>query len=116
MRVGWSNKLDLNDLWQVRGILLTGHRFGPESDGGYLLQARAQISRELTDSLGLALDYYGDFNDSNAVGSFDEQEQQLGPLLKFDLGENLSGMAGVLFGVSEATADREFRIFLSYDL
>lgn len=116
VRVGWTNKLDLNDDWQVRGILLTGHQFGPESSGGYLLQTRAQIGRALNDSLTLALDYFGDFNDTNDIGSFDEQEHQLGPTLKFDLTDRIEGMAGTLFGVSEGTPDVEYRIFLSYAL
>lgn len=114
VRVGWSNQFNLNDAWQVRGILLTGHRFGPESSGGYLLESRAQISRELNESLTLGLDYYGDYNTTNNTGSFDNQEHQLGPVLKFDLIEDLSGMAGVLFGLSDATADREFRLFFFY--
>lgn len=116
VRFGWSNKMDLNKLWQIRGILLTGHRFGPESSGGYLLGARAQLSRKLNDSVTLAVDYYGDFNDTNEVGSFEEQAHQLGPMVKFDLSDRLGGMAGVLFGVSDAAADSEFRLFLNYAL
>lgn len=116
VRLGWTNKYDLNDLWQVRGILLTGHRFGPESPGGYLLETRAQISRKLNDSLAVAVDYYGDFNDTNRVGSFDDQEHQLGPVLKFDLTDKIEGMAAILFGLSDSTAEREFRLFLTYAL
>jgi hypothetical protein len=116
VRLGWTNKIDLNEDWQVRGILLTGHQFGPESSGGYLLETRGQISRALNDSLTLALDYFGDFNDTNDIGSFDEQEHQLGPTLKFDLSDRLGGMAGALFGLSDSTSDVEYRIFLTYAL
>ncbi|MGJ3243575.1 MAG: transporter [Opitutales bacterium] len=116
VRISWANKVQINADWQLRGILLTGHRFGPQSPGGYLLQARAQVSRKLSDSLSLALDYFGDFNTTDDIGSFDEQEHQLGPALKFDLTDRLGGLAGVLFGLSEATPDTEFRISLAYAL
>lgn len=113
-RVGWANKYDLSENWQIRGILLTGHRFGPGSPGGYLLESRAAISREINDQFTLALDYYGDFNTTDDVGSFDEQEHQLGPMLKFDLTDHIGGMAGILFGLSESAAEAEFRLFVSY--
>ena len=93
--------------------MITGHEFGAESDGGYLLEARAQISRRLSDRIRLAVDYYGDFNHTEAIGSFDEQEHQLGPLLKWNLRERFTANLGILFGVSDAAADREFRLFLT---
>ncbi|MEM0897226.1 MAG: transporter [Verrucomicrobiota bacterium] len=113
-RVAWSGKVDLDDHWQLRGNFLTGHEFGEESDDGYLLESRAQISRKITDKWRLAVDYYGDMNDTENFGSFDEQEHQLGPLLKFKTGGRLSGQFGALFGISEAAADTELRLHLTY--
>lgn len=113
VRLAWTNKYDINENWQVRGIFITGHQFGPESDGGYLLGVRGQISRKITDSFKLAIDYYGDLNDTNEVGSFDEQEHQIGPIALFDVTESLKAHVGVLFGASEAAADTDFRVFLT---
>lgn len=111
-RLGWSNKVDLDEFWQLRGILLTGHQFGADSSDGFLLESRAQISRKWGDRYRFGVDYYGDFNDTEDIGSFDEQEHQIGPLLKFDLTDRFSGQAGILFGISDAAADQEFRLNL----
>lgn len=113
VRLCWTNKMDLNDDWQIRGILITGHQIGPESNGGYLLEARGQISRKINDRLKLAIDYYGDFNNTNDVGSFDEQEHQIGPIALIKVTKSLGAHVGVLFGASDAAADTDFRVFLT---
>jgi len=90
---------------------LTGHQFGEQSNGGYLLEARAQISRKLSDKYRIGVDYFGDLNTTDDLGSFDEQEHQFGPLLKFKSGM-WSGLIGPLFGVSDGAPDTEWRIHL----
>ncbi len=112
VRVGWTNKIDLDDNWQLRGIVKTGREIGDEASDGFIIDLRAQVSRRLTDALRLGVDYFGDLNDTDDVGSFDEQEHQLGPVLKFNLGGGFKGQAGPLFGLSEAAADTELRVFL----
>ncbi len=114
VRLAWTGKVDVTDILQLRGNLLTGHEFGNESDDGFLLEARAQVSAKLTDKLRLAVDYYGDMNNTESIGGFDDQEHQLGPLLKFKTDFGLSGNAGVLFGLSEAAPDTELRVTLIY--
>jgi len=116
VRLAWTSKMDLNEDWQIRKNILTGHQFGPESTGGYLLETRAQVTRKLNDRFKLGVDYYGDLNDTNDFGSFDEQEHQLGPILKFDATDRLSGFAGVLYGISDSAADVEYRLILTYDI
>jgi len=114
IRLAWSGKWQLADDWQVRTNLLTGHQIGENAGDGFLLEARFQLGYALTDQLDFAVDLYSDLNDTDDMGSFDEQEHQIGPLLKFDLGDNLGGQTGFLFGLSKATPDLEFRIHLGY--
>ncbi|MEM9481001.1 MAG: hypothetical protein AAGA58_15215 [Verrucomicrobiota bacterium] len=113
-RVAWSGKVDVDEHWQLRGNFLTGHEFGEESDDGFLLESRAQVSRKITDKWSLAVDYYGDMNDTENFGNFDDQEHQLGPLLKFKTKGRLKGQFGTLFGISESAADTELRLHLTY--
>lgn len=114
VRVAWSGKWQLSDAWQFRTNLLSGHQIGEDAGDGFLLEARAQLGFTLNDSVDIAFDLFSDLNDTEDVGSFDEQEHQLGPLVKFDLGEHIGGQGGVLFGLSEAAPDAEFRIHLGY--
>ncbi len=51
-----------------------------------------------------------------SIGSFHDQQHQLGPVLKFDLTDKIEGMAGLLFGLTDRTAEREFRLFVTYAL
>ncbi|MGF1450039.1 MAG: hypothetical protein ACFB20_11550 [Opitutales bacterium] len=90
----------------------TGREFGENSVDGFIIDLRAQVTRRLTNALRLGVEYFGDLNTTDDVGSFDEQEHQLGPLLKFNLGSGWKGQAGPLFGLSDAASDAELRLFL----
>jgi len=107
LRLAWSNRWKFEDG-------LAGRQIGAESDDGILLSTRARVAKDLTGTLALAVDLYSDFNDTDAIGSFDEQEHQLGPLLQFDLGEGWELNAGALFGLSDAASDTEYRLHLIY--
>ena len=111
-RIGWTGKVELDDYWEIRGNVLSGRQFGEDASDGFLLEFRAQVSREITPSLRLGVDYYADLNDTDDIGGFEEQEHQIGPVLKFKLGGGWKGQFGPLFGMSEAANDAEMRLFL----
>jgi len=114
LRLAWTGKVDLNEDWQLRSNLLTGREIGEGSGDGYLLEFRGQIGRKLSDKVTLAVDLFSDLNRTGEIGSFNEQEHQLGPLLKFKLGNGWSGSLGYLYGLSEAAPDDAFRLALIY--
>lgn len=113
-RVAWTGKKDLDEDWQVRWNLLTGHQIGSESKSGWLLESRAQVSRKINSQWRFAVDYYGDMNTTKSIGSFDDQEHQLGPLFKFSLKNGWSGNFGALYGISESAPDKEYRVALIF--
>ncbi len=98
VRLGWISKVDLTERWQLRGVLKIGRQIGNDSGDGFLLEARAQASYKLNDTFRLAVDYFGDLNDTDDIGGFAEQEHQIGPMLKFNIGGGWEGITGVLFG------------------
>lgn len=112
-RVGWSNKVDIDENWQFRGILMSGRQFGNNSGKGALLETRAQLTRKIADPIRLGVEHYGNMNDTETIGSFKEQEHQVGPVIKFKLGGGWSGQAGPLFGLSNEAPDTELRLFLT---
>jgi len=116
VRLAWTGKVDLNDAWQLRGNFLTGHQFGSDAGGGYLLESRLQLTRKLSDQWRLGFDYYGDMNDTEDFGGWDDQEHQLGPILKFKLNDRWSGFINGLHGISDGAADFEGRFLLTMKL
>ncbi len=114
VRLAWSGSYDIDDYWQVRGNFLTGYRIGPNSPSGALVEVRSQISRKLNKNFGLAVDYFGNMNDTEAFGNWESQRHQLGPTLSIQCNENISIIAGVLFGISRDASNKEFRLVTGY--
>jgi len=115
VRVAFTAKRDLDAYWQVRGNFLTGRQFGAESGDGLLLETRAQITRAVGD-LRLGIETFNDFNDTQDTGSFDEQEHQLGPVLKGSFTKEWKFLFSTLFGVSQAADDVDIRFHLTRSL
>jgi hypothetical protein len=110
LRLGWTNKWDWGERWQVRLIGLAGVQVGAERADGVLLEARYRLAYTLSERWELTLDGFSDFNRTTALGSWDTQEHQLGPLLRADVGGGWEINGGVLWGVSAAAADVEYRL------
>lgn len=114
VRLAWTGSYDIDDYWQVRGNFLTGYRIGPESPPGALVEVRSQVSRRLNKNLRLAVDYFGNMNDTEAFGSWESQKHQLGPTLNIRCNEHISIVAGLLFGISRDASNKEFRLVTGY--
>ncbi len=108
-RVGWTGKWDLGSEWQFRLNALTGHEFGPDSDDGFLLGGRLQLTRSIAKGWRAGVELFSDLNNRDAIGAFNDQEHQIGPVIKWRSGDwNVLG--SVLFGVSEETDDVDIRL------
>ena len=114
-RLAWTGSVDVTQRWQLRGNFLTGHEFGANADDGLLMEARAQASYALRDSLRLGVEVFSDLNTTANPGGFDEQEHQLGPILKAGLGRGWSLNAGYLRGISAAAPDDTFRLMAEFE-
>jgi len=114
LRLAWSSKWDLSQTLQYRFVLLGGRQVGAQSDSGILLETRMRLAYALSKSTKLSFDLYSDLNSVDDVGSFDEQEHQFGPLFQWDLGSGFDLNLGVLFGISEAAHDTQYRVHFIY--
>ncbi len=114
VRVAWTAKWDINDYWQLRGNLLVGRQFGDNAGSGVLVETRSQISRKVG-NFRVGLEMFNDLNRTTDWGDWDDQEHQIGPILKFKAG-NLSVLASYLIGVSSSADDDNFRVLMTYPL
>lgn len=112
-RIAWTGKWNWDNGWEARANFLTGRQFGPESHDGFLIEPRFQVTRSIADNWRLGLESFHDMNDTRGLGSFDEQEHQLGPILKGKLdGGKWSLAFSWLFGISDSADDNDFRIHM----
>ena len=114
VRLVWTAKTDIDDYWQLRTNLITGREFGEEDGNGLLLEVRGQATYKLAGGHRLGLEFFSDLNRTTDIGGFDDQEHQLGPVLKGKFGE-LKYNAGYLYGLSDSVRDHNFRLIFTWD-
>lgn len=114
-RIAWAGAVDLDQWWELRGNVLLGREFGPERDSGLTVEGRAEVNYSISKHFTAAVDYFADINNTINTGSFNQQEHQLGPLLKAKVGDGWKGYAGALFGVSRTAPNVEYRFMISYN-
>ena len=111
-RIAWTGKVDLDNGWQLRANALVGRQFGTGAASGLQLETRAQVTRKVRPGMSLGLELFSDLNTTAETGSFDEQEHQLGPVLKASAGNKWSLFAGYLAGISDAADDSDWRFMV----
>lgn len=111
----WTNQWPLGEGWRLRLIGDLGREIGSGADDGFTLGSRAEISRKLDFSSRIGVQLFSDYGTTEALPGFDEQEHELGPVASFDVGEDWSLVTGALFGLTDASADAQFRLWVSRD-
>ena len=103
---------------QLNGNLIFQRTFGPNqhpTELGYQWQAKYRLQP----TLEFGLQGFGDMGKWNHWAPADEQNHRLGPAVfgKFDLGTKkaIKYNAALLFGTSEAAANKTFRMQLEYE-
>lgn len=113
LRFGLPVSVDIGEDWQVRAVAFTGVELGDNARDGALMETRFEATRRVG-GLRVGAQMFSDYNTTAAPGGFDEQRHQLGFVAKGELLPRLKYETGALFGVSDAAADIDLRLFLSY--
>lgn len=113
MRFGLPVSIDFGEDWQVRAIAFTGAEFGDSARDGALMETRFEATRRVG-GRRVGAQMFSDYNTTAAPGRFDDQRHQLGFVVKGELLPRLNYESGALFGVSDAAADVDLRLFLNY--
>lgn len=113
-KVGLPVLVDVTARWRAQAVFYTGFEFGDMARDGALMEFRTETTYEILDGVRVGPQYFADFNTTAAPGAFDDQDHQLGFVVKGDLSNRLSYETGALFGLSGAASDADLRLFLNY--
>jgi hypothetical protein len=111
--VNWMNQFYFNNDWNARAVFMTSFDVGDNARDGLNLQSRFRLDKNIGAGRTLGVEMFNDYGRTNNIGSFNEQRHTIGPIYNTKLGSMWSAFSGVLFGVSEAAADTEFRLWLT---
>lgn len=67
----------------------------------------------VTEKVRVGFEMFNDFNDHSEVGSWSEQEHQIGPILKTKIGNDTKLLLSWLIGASDSADDHDFRVHLT---
>ena len=112
----WTNQWRFAEGWQARAIAMSGVQLGDNSTDGVFLQGRSHIQKSIDGGKAIGIEMFNNFGSTENLGSFKDQNHTLGPYITVPIGNNFSIFAGSLFGLSKATADNEFRLWLTKTL
>ena len=113
--VHWINQWRGFDGWTLRAIFGASREFGDDSAEGILMQSRLSAYTSLPVGLGLGVEAYSNYGSITDWLPTDRQSHQIGPFASWPLGEDWTLFKGALFGLTDATADQQFRVHLVWE-
>lgn len=108
----WINQWALRPDLTARVILLTGKDVGAGSRDGIALGTRANVIRRLQSGLNAGLEMFSGYGTTEQFADFNDQIHMLGPVVSGPFGDRWSFQGSVLFGITGASPDVNFRLWL----
>ena len=102
--------------FRTRLLGMTGLDLGDDAREGISLQSRAQMAYAFDPSLAAGIELYNTYGTTADPGSFDEQRHQAGAYLNASFTDGWSVLAGILFGLTDASPTADMRLWLSRSL
>jgi len=110
--VSWMHQVPLSKRWRGRALMQVGREFGGDRRGGVSFQTRASVAYKASDRWSLIIEMYNAYGSTVEGRSYEEQRHQIGPMVSYKFDGGWSVNAGALFGVSRASPDTNYRLFL----
>jgi hypothetical protein len=108
----WINHFILGDDWTVGAILMNTVQFGDRASNGLNLHTRGRLAKRLDSGHTIGLEIFNFYGSIGGLGSFDSQNHTLGPTYEVPVTISWSIFSGVLFGISDAAPDTQFRFWI----
>ncbi len=105
--------------WEARGVVSIEHEIGEDSESGAALELRSQVTKAIPQAFidyvkefRLGLEMFNDFGKVRELNGYKQQDHQIGPVVKMKLKDGNYLQFGYRAGVSEASADHVFKLFI----
>ena len=111
--LNWTNDVPLGGGWTARALVLAQVQFGDNRNDGLFLQTRSSLRYQVNPRYNLQVQVFNAYGSTDDFPSFRDQSHSIGPAIAFKIGQGWSVEASTLFGLTNATADADFRVFLT---
>lgn len=109
--IGFYELLPL-DKWEIRANQFLSHEVGKDSDSGLAASMRVQATYAVLDNHRLGLEIFNNFGNIRTLSGFDNQGHSAGPVLKGKFGDGFYYETGYLAGLSDNSANHNFKLFV----
>ncbi|WP_262693709.1 hypothetical protein [Kordiimonas aquimaris] len=109
----WTNDVPLNEQWFVRAVMLAQVQFGSNRNSGLFLQTRSSLRYKVNSNYNLQVQVFNTYGSTADFPAIRNQNHSVGPAISAKIAEGWSIEASTLLGLTNATSDVDFRVFLS---
>lgn len=106
------------EAWEWRANVIAELETGDGSEGGAELESRLQLTRALAGSAfgsskwRLGAELFSEYGDTRDLADLDEQAHQIGPVTKAEWKNGVYLQSAVRFGLTDASDDAMFKVFV----
>ncbi len=111
--IHWTNQFPITENWNGRFVALSAFDVGNDARDGVFLQTRGNLFTRLESGQTVGVELFNAYGSTNEILDLDKQGHSIGPFASFPVSDRFSLFTGVLFGLTDASADAELRLWIT---
>ncbi|MEM7328283.1 MAG: hypothetical protein AAF437_06045 [Pseudomonadota bacterium] len=111
--VHWTNQFPITETWTGRFVALSAIDIGDDARDGMFLQTRGNLFTRLQSGQTVGVEFFNAYGSTDNFLDLDKQGHSVGPFASFPVVEDWSLFTGALFGLTDASADAELRLWVT---
>lgn len=111
--IHWTNQFPVTENWNGRFVALSAFDVGNDARDGVFLQTRGNLFTRLESGQTVGVELFNAYGSTNEILDLDKQGHSIGPFASFPVSDRFSLFTGVLFGLTDASADAELRLWIT---
>lgn len=108
----FTNQVPISETWNARLVALSSIEVGDNARDGVFLQTRGNIFTTLETGQTVGVEMFNAYGSTDDFRDFEDQSHQIGPFASFPVTRDWGLFTGALFGLTDASADAELRIWV----